>query len=97
MDAALDGGLELEDNSFVDKGRESLFEIPSGCERPCGGILSLDRDLRGDIGGGLGGHEALVRGEIEDEVEKEAVSSRELRRAPWCRGAFPRRGDATGN
>jgi hypothetical protein len=72
VDASIVGGLELEDSFFVDEARESLFENPSGCERPDGGPLSLDRDLRGGIERGLGGNEAVVRGELEDEVGKES-------------------------
>ncbi len=70
MDAPIAGGLELEDRSFVDEARESLLEDPSGCERPYGGPLSLDRYLRGGIGVGLGGHATVVLGELEVEVEK---------------------------
>ncbi len=70
VDAPLVGGLELEDKSFVNEARESLFEDPSGCERPDGGPLSLDRDLRGGIGKWLGGHVAVMLGELEFEVEK---------------------------
>ena len=63
-------GLELEDNPFVDEARESLLEDPSCCERPDGGPLSLDRDLRGGIGEGLRGHVAVMLGELEAEVKK---------------------------
>ena len=62
VDVPLVGGLELEDNSFLDGARESVFkDYPSGGERPYGGPLSLDRDLRGGIGEGLGGHVAAMR------------------------------------
>ncbi len=70
MDAPLVGGLELEYNSFVDEARESLFEDPSSGERLDGGPLSLDHDLRGGIGEGLGGHVAVMRGELGVEVER---------------------------
>ena len=70
VDAPLVGGLELEDISFIDEARESLFEDPFGCERSDGGSLSLDRDLRGGIREGLGGHVAVMLGELEVEVEK---------------------------
>ena len=70
VDAPLVEDLELEDSSFVDEARESLIEDPSGCERRDGGPLSLDRDLGGGIGEGLGGHVAVVLGELEVEVEK---------------------------
>ena len=70
VDAPLVGGLELEDSSVVVEARESLFEESSGCEGPYGSPLSLDRDLRGSIGEGLGGHVAEMRGELEVEVEK---------------------------
>ena len=70
VDPPLVGGLELEDSSFFDEARESLFEDSSGCEGPDGIPLSLDHSLRGGIGGGLGGHVAVMRGELEVEVEK---------------------------
>ena len=62
--------MELEDSSFVDEAREILFDDPSGCERPDGVPLSLDRNLRGGNGEGLGGHVAMMLGELEVEVEK---------------------------
>jgi len=50
-------------------------EFP-GCERPYGGSLSLDRDLRGGIGEGPGGHVAGVpkvdRVGAGDDVEGDA-------------------------
>jgi hypothetical protein len=65
------GGCATRWGSFVDEARESLFEdSTSGCEGPYGSPLSLDRDLRGGIGEGLGGHVAEMRGELEVEVEK---------------------------
>jgi hypothetical protein len=64
VDPPLGGGLELEDNSFLDESRESLFKDPSSGEMPDGGPLSLDRDLRGGIGIGLGGHVAVMRDAI---------------------------------
>ncbi len=64
MNAPFVGGSELEDNSFVDEFLESLFEDPSGGERQNGGPLSLDRDLPGGIGEGLGGHVSVMRDEI---------------------------------
>jgi hypothetical protein len=70
VDSLLVGGLELEDSSFVDEARESLFEDSSGCERPYGGPLSLDRNFRGGIEEGLRGHVAVMRCELEVEVEK---------------------------
>ena len=47
-----------------------MFKDPSGGERPDGGPLSLDRDLRGGIGEGLGGHVAVKKGELGVEVER---------------------------
>ena len=83
MDAPLVGGLELEANSFVDEARESLFEDPSGGERLAdGGPLSLDYDLRGGIGERLGGHVAVMRGELGVEVERASGVVEGLRRAP---------------
>ena len=70
VDASIVGGLELEDSFFVDEARESLFEDSSGGERPDGGPLSLDCDLRGRIGEGLGGHVAVMQGELEADVNK---------------------------
>ena len=70
VDALFVGGLELEDSSFVDEARESLFEDPSGGERLDGSPLSLYRDLRGGIGEGLGGHVAVMLGELGVEVER---------------------------
>jgi len=70
MDPPLVGGSELKDKSFVDESRESLFKDPSGCERQDGGPLYLDRDLRGGIGEGLGGHVAVMRDEKGVEVER---------------------------
>jgi len=58
MDAPFVGCLELEDDILVDESRDNLFEDPSSGERPVGGPLSLDRDLRGGIGERLRGHEA---------------------------------------
>ena len=54
--ALLYWGWELEDRSLVDEAGDCLFEGSSGGERPDKGSLSLDRDLRGGIGEGLGGH-----------------------------------------
>ena len=64
VNAPFVGGLELEDNSFVDEARDSLFEDPSGGERPDGGPLSLYRDLRGGIVEGLGGHVVAKRDKL---------------------------------
>ena len=47
-----------------------MFEDSSDCERSDGDPLSLDRDLRGGIGEGLGRHVVVMRGELEVEVEK---------------------------
>jgi hypothetical protein len=52
----------LVDCSSVEEAGESLFENSSGCEGPDGGPLSLDRDLRGGIGEGLGKHVTVMRG-----------------------------------
>jgi len=47
-----------------------LFKVPFGGERLDGGPLSLDRDLRGGNGEGLGGHEAVMRDKYGDEADK---------------------------
>ena len=60
-------GIELSDNTFVDEASDGSFEGRSGSEGPCRGPLSLDRDLRGGIGEGLGGHEAEGRDENKNE------------------------------
>jgi hypothetical protein len=74
-----------------------VFEDSSSCERPNGGPLSLDRDLRGGIGEGLGEHAAVMRGGVEVKVEN---ASGVIERAASCsgvlRGAFTRRMEATG-
>ncbi len=41
-----------------------MFEGSYGGERQDGGSLSLDRDLRGGIGEGLGGHVAGIRSKL---------------------------------
>ncbi len=61
VDAPIVGGLELQDNTCIDEAGESLFKDPSIGEGPDGGPLSLDRDLRGGIVGGLGGHIVAMR------------------------------------
>ena len=60
------GGVRgLLHGALVDEVRDSLFEGCSGGEGPNKGPLSLDRDLRGGIGEGLGEHVAGVRGELD--------------------------------
>ena len=82
MDAPLVRGIELQDRSFVDESCHGLFEHPFGSERPDGGSLSLELDLRGGIEEGLGGHvaEAMSALEVErvdagDVVDEEDASS----------------------
>ena len=53
-------GSELADNAFVDAVGDDSFKGCSSSEGPYKGPLSLDRDLRGGIGEGLGGHVAGV-------------------------------------
>ena len=83
VDAPLVGGLELEVCSFVDEAQEGLFEDSSSCERPYGGPLSLDRDLRGGIGEGLGGHVAVMRRDLEVAVEKAGVVVEGVASCSW--------------
>ncbi len=58
-------GRELSDSAFVDEASDGSFEGRSGSEGPYRGPLSLDRDIRGGIGEGLGEH---VTGEREELV-----------------------------
>ena len=67
MDAPIVGCLELEDDTPVDESRDGLFENFSGGERPDGGSLSLDRDLRGGIWKELDGHVAVMRDGRRDQ------------------------------
>ena len=61
-------GSELADSAFVDKAGDGSFKGCFGSEGPYKGPLSLDRDLRGGIGEGLGGHVAGVREELVVEI-----------------------------
>ncbi len=53
---------------FVDEAGDGSFKGCSGSEGPYTGPLSLNRDLRGGIGEGLGGHVAEVREELVVEI-----------------------------
>ena len=53
VDAPLVGGLELEDNSFVEEARESLFKDPFGGERPDGALFLLIAIFGAALGKGL--------------------------------------------
>ncbi len=58
MDSPLAWGVTLLDPTEVDKGSEGKFKGVTGCKRPDGNLLSLDRDLlEGIVGDGLCGHE----------------------------------------
>ncbi len=78
VDAPFTRGREFSDGSLVDEVGDGRFEGTSGSERPYGGSLSLDRDLRGGIGEGLGGH--VARRSVELEVEDGCRSGRSRRR-----------------
>ncbi len=58
MDTPLVRGGKPSDKAFVNEGTDGLFENKSGREGPDFGSLSLERDLRGGIEDGLGGHVA---------------------------------------
>ena len=61
MDGPIVPRGELLDGAVFDEDGDGSLEGCSGSEGPHGGPLSLDRDLRGGIGEGLGGHEAEGR------------------------------------
>ena len=67
VDAPFSGGREFSDSSFGDEVGDGLLECAPGGERPYGGSLSLDRDLRGGICEGLGEHVAAMRSELDGE------------------------------
>ena len=68
MNAPFVRGGELLDGALVDDAGDSSLKGCSGSEGPHGGSLSPDRDLRGGIREGLGGHEAGVRKDFVVEI-----------------------------
>ena len=67
----------VHDYSLSDEAGDCLFEGTFGGERPDGSSLSLDRDLRGGIGEGLGEHVAGMRS--EKDVERASRNGRRRR------------------
>ena len=62
--------VEFPNAARFGEGRDGFFQQSPRCESPDRGPLSLDRDLRGGIGEGLGGQVAGVREELEYQVSE---------------------------